>query len=180
VASELAAIGPRTAARYQENGRTLDTGGGLGQTLALMTDARSMTGTDFQAALRKLTGAATRPGDNVGCLACDRCEGCTDCTFCSGSSALSRCNYCVDCSECTDCTQCTRSRACLACQKCVDCERCVGSAYLVRSVACNGCTYCFGCVGLSRRDFHVLNEPYDRATYFEITARLARELGITL
>jgi hypothetical protein len=62
----------------------------------------------------------------------------------------------------------------------VDSERCVGSAYLVRSVGCNGCTYCFGCVGLSKRDFHVLNERYDRAAYFELTARLARELRIAL
>jgi hypothetical protein len=35
-------------------------------------------------------------------------------------------------------------------------------------------------VGLSRRDFHILNEPYDRAAYFELTARLARELRIEL
>jgi hypothetical protein len=41
------------------------------------------------------------------------------------------------------------------------------------------CTYCFGCVGLSHRDFFILNEPYERAAYFETTARLARELGIS-
>jgi hypothetical protein len=35
-------------------------------------------------------------------------------------------------------------------------------------------------VGLARRDFHILNEPYDRATYFELTARLARELRVEL
>jgi hypothetical protein len=35
-------------------------------------------------------------------------------------------------------------------------------------------------VGLSKRDFHILNERYDRATYFELTARLARELRIQL
>ncbi len=50
----------------------------------------------------------------------------------------------------------------------------------MRSTACVGCAYCFGCVGLSRRDFHILNEPYDRAAYFELTARLARELRIEL
>jgi hypothetical protein len=50
----------------------------------------------------------------------------------------------------------------------------------VRSAACVGCAYCFGCVGLSRRDFHILNEPYDRATYFELSGRLARELRIDL
>jgi hypothetical protein len=55
----------------------------------------------------------------------------------------------------------------------------VESAYLVRSVGCAGCTYCFGCVGLQRRDFHILNEAYDRATYFEVTARLSRALEAT-
>jgi hypothetical protein len=34
-------------------------------------------------------------------------------------------------------------------------------------------------VGLSRRDFHILNEPYDKATYFEITARLSKELRLS-
>jgi hypothetical protein len=48
----------------------------------------------------------------------------------------------------------------------------------VRSIGCNGCTYCFGCVGLARRDFHILNEPYDRKTYFEIVGKLSKELGV--
>jgi hypothetical protein len=60
----------------------------------------------------------------------------------------------------------------------MECERCIGSAYLVRCVGCSGCTYCFGCVGIARRDFHILNEPYDRTTYFEITRRLARDLRL--
>jgi len=54
----------------------------------------------------------------------------------------------------------------------------VGSAYLVRCVGLSGCTYCFGCVGLSKKDFHILNEPYDRKTYFDIVAKLSRELRI--
>jgi hypothetical protein len=66
----------------------------------------------------------------------------------------------------------------MACQHCVECEGCVRSAYLVRSVGCSGCTYCFGCVGLSRKDFHILNEPYERAEYFAVTRQLRRELGL--
>jgi hypothetical protein len=139
-----------------------------------------MTGAEFEAAFRKLVSGAGRSTDNVGCLACDRCERCTDCTFCTGSRNLSRCQYCSSCEGCTDSSHCVGCTACLACQHCVESERCSGSAYLVRSVGCSGCTYCFGCVGLSRRDFHVLNEPYDRAEYFELTARLARELRIAL
>jgi hypothetical protein len=48
----------------------------------------------------------------------------------------------------------------------------------VRCVAVSRATYCFGCVGISNKDFHILNEPYPRAAYFEITRRLAAELGI--
>jgi hypothetical protein len=54
----------------------------------------------------------------------------------------------------------------------------VASAYLVRSVGCSGCTYCFGCVGLSRKDFHILNVPYERQEYFAKIAELRRMLRI--
>jgi hypothetical protein len=33
-------------------------------------------------------------------------------------------------------------------------------------------------VGLSGRDFHILNERYERRDYFAITSRLSRELRI--
>lgn len=80
---------------------------------------------------------------------------------------------------CTDCSHCSGSRGLLACQHCIDCEGCSSSSYLVRCVAVSRATYCFGCVGISNKDFHILNEPYPRAAYFEITRRLASELGIT-
>jgi hypothetical protein len=38
------------------------------------------------------------------------------------------------------------------------------------------CTYCLGCVGLSRKDFHILNQPYDRSTYFQLSRELLRQL----
>jgi hypothetical protein len=143
-----------------------------------------MTGAEFESAFRKLlqgaAAAAARHGDNVKCLACDGCERCIECTFCVASRGLARCHYCEGCIDCTDCSHCVRSNGCLACQHCVDSERCVGSAYLVRSVGCSGCTYCFGCVGLSRRDFHILNERYERTAYFELVSGLGRELRVTL
>jgi hypothetical protein len=139
-----------------------------------------VTGGEFEAALRRLLSKSGRASENVSCLACDQCERCSECTFCSLSKGLVRCHYCADCADCADCAHCVRSTGCLACQHCVETDRCIGGAYLVRSVGCIGCTYCFGCVGLSRRDFHVLNEPYDRATYFELTRRLARELRIAM
>ena len=119
-------------------------------------------------------------GDNLGCLACDGCHRCRECTFCVDSRGLARCHYCAGSQDCVDCSHCASCQACSSCQHCALTDTCVSCAYLVRSTGCTGCTYCFGCVGLSRRDFCILNEPYDRATYFAVTGRLARELGIGL
>ena len=47
-----------------------------------------------------------------------------------------------------------------------------------RCIDCNGCTYCFGCVGLSKKDFHILNEPYERQEYFAKVSELRRALRI--
>jgi hypothetical protein len=33
-------------------------------------------------------------------------------------------------------------------------------------------------VGLTNKDFHILNEPFSRQDYFAITRRLMRELGM--
>jgi hypothetical protein len=71
-----------------------------------------------------------------------------------------------------------RSTGCLSTSHCIDCDRCSSSAYLVRSIGCTGCSYLFGCVGLHKKDFCILNEPYDRQTYFLLVAKLSRELGI--
>ena len=141
--------------------------------------APALSRADFEAELRHLLQAHEQRSDNERCIECAGCERCTDCTFCKGSKALTRCHYCVDSQRCTDCTHCRGSRDLIGCNHCVACERCAQSAYLVRSVDCTGCTYCFGCVGLSRKDFHILNRPYDRSSYFAITSRLARELGLT-
>lgn len=127
----------------------------------------------FQALLRGASAAR-----NDGCVECERCKGCSACTFCKDSEQLVRCHFCVRCSACTDSLHCSGSRGLLGCSHCVDSRDCSHSSYLVRSVSLSGCQYCFGCVGLTGKDFHVLNEPYDRKTYFALTARLSRELGL--
>ena len=48
----------------------------------------------------------------------------------------------------------------------------------MKCVGLSACSYCFGCVGLSHKDFHILNEPYDRSKYFEITSKLSAALRI--
>ncbi len=137
-----------------------------------------LTAAAFEAALRKLLTAARSERENVGCVACEGCEQSSECTFCVDSKGLARCHYCASCDGCSESSHCTRCRSCLGCQHCVDSERCTSSAYLVRCVDCSGCNYCFGCVGLYKSDFFVLNKPYDRATYFELTSRLTRELAL--
>jgi hypothetical protein len=59
-------------------------------------------------------------------------------------------------------------------------SRCRDSAYLVYCTDCADCTYCFGCVGLRGKDFHILNERYDRDAYFQTVAQLASELRLAL
>lgn len=52
----------------------------------------------------------------------------------------------------------------------------MGCSYLVRCAAMAQCTYCFGCVGLSHKDYHILNQPYDRSAYFALSQALMRKL----
>jgi hypothetical protein len=137
-----------------------------------------MTRSEFEAGFKALVQSQGRSTNNVGCHACERCERCTDSTFCVDGKNLARCQYCTSCVDCTNCSQCQRCTSCLNCTQCIESERCTGSAYLVRCIGSSGCTYCFGCVGLVKRDFHILNEPYDRAAYFEIVKSLSRELRI--
>jgi hypothetical protein len=143
-------------------------------------DARKLTAPEFDAAFRKLLAAARNQETTVGCVGCERCSQIAECTFCADSTNLLRCNYCAHCDECTECSHCRGCRSCIGCQHCIDSERCTASAYLVRCVGCSGSAYDFGCVGLTRRDFHILNQPYDRATYFAIATRLARDLGVRM
>ena len=40
---------------------------------------------------------------------------------------------------------------------------------------CTDCNYCYGCVGLDRKEFHILNQPYSRREYFEIVKHLKEQ-----
>lgn len=137
-----------------------------------------ITRSEFDAGFRKLLAAHGSLTTNVGCIGCERCAGAIDSTFCDDCKEIARCHYCAGCAGCSDCSHCTACRDCLSCAHCQAAERCSQCAYVERSAACSRCTYCFGCVGLSGKDFHILNEAYDRPTYFENVKRLRRELGM--
>jgi hypothetical protein len=133
---------------------------------------------EFDARYRELLGRLHGLEENEACIECIACRGCSQSTFCRDSERLVRCHYCVGCSLCSDCGHCRESTGLLDCNHCIDCESCVSSAYLVRCVGLSECNYCFGCVGISRRDFHILNVRYERAEYFGLTKRLLVELGL--
>ena len=135
---------------------------------------------DFERRYRELLGGLRTPAENTGSVECIGCRACQDSTFCRDSEHLCRCHYCVRCALCTDCSHCRGSRALVACSHAVDSESSVRSSYIVRCVSVSDSTYLFGCVGLSRKDFHILNEPFERAAYFATTRRLMRELGISV
>lgn len=132
----------------------------------------------FERLHRELLAAASERRENDGCVECIECVACQGSTFCRSSERLARCHYCIDCELCLESSHCRRSRLLVACHHSIECETCTRSSYLVRSVAVSDSNYCFGCVGLTGKDFHILNEPYDRTAYFEITRRLSRELGL--
>lgn len=137
-----------------------------------------MNRAEFDVAFAKLVEERAGNTENTGSVACTACERCVDCTFCKSSTGLIRSHYCTDSTGLVDCTHCHGSRDLLGCNHCVASERCTRSSYLVRSSDCDGCTYCFGCVGLSRKEFHILNRPYDKSSYFALANKLMRELGL--
>ena len=51
-------------------------------------------------------------------------------------------------------------------------EACTGSAYLIQCSSCIDCTYCYGCVGLTKKEFHILNVAYSRTEYFALLKTL--------
>lgn len=136
-----------------------------------------MTRTEFDAAWRELQRANTR-GTNTDCIRCERCTACTASTFCVDAKNLVRCHYCVQSERLVACTHCRSSQDLFGCTHCTACLRCQNSSYLTRCEDCTDCSYCFGCIGLSGKDFHILNVPYDRAAYFKRVSELTEALGM--
>jgi hypothetical protein len=122
---------------------------------------------EFESRLAELIATHAKTTVNVHRTACEACERCSE-SFCKKSSGLVRCHDCVEAHDCADSSHLLRCRACRSASHCTDCERCT----------LRRCTSAFGCVGLTDKDFHILNESHDRQEYFEITARLAKALRI--
>jgi hypothetical protein len=139
---------------------------------------KGLSADEFEAQYRELLRLHETSAVNDRCVECQHCRGCTQSTFCRHSQHLVRCHYCVECDGCTDCSHCQASRGLLSCHHCTDTDTSMGSSYLVRCSNMTQCNYCIGCVGLSQKDYHVLNQPYDRSAYFELSRQLLRALRL--
>jgi hypothetical protein len=132
---------------------------------------------EFERALTELKSAYRQADENPSSFQVKNCRHCGSCMFCEGCDSCYRCNYCEGCTTCSNCTHCVDCENCHSSAYCTDCSNCIGSKYLENCEHCADCNYCFGCVGLSKKDFHILNERYDRSTYFEIVAKLKKAMG---
>lgn len=136
------------------------------------------TAREFTSALDRLRREYAEESANIASYECVDCAACASCMFCRECTTCYRCTYCEGCEDCSNCTHCRGCTNCHGSSHCTDSERCVGSAYLELCTNCSDCNYCFGCVGLQKKDFHILNVPYDRSTYFDAVKKLKRELGL--
>lgn len=132
----------------------------------------------FERALRALTQETKSSKDNPGSYKCDGSQRCYGCMFTTNSVDCSNCTYCDECERCSECTHCVRSEGCHGCSYCVDSQNCSNSSYLVMSEDCSECVFCFGCVGLTKKEFHILNQKFPRDEYFKKLEVLEEEFGL--
>jgi hypothetical protein len=142
-------------------------------------DAIPQTRAEFERALQQLTRAYGARQDNPASYKSDDSERCVQCMFTTRSRDCFHCTYCAECAECTDCTHCTRTTHSHSSSYCVDAHHCVKCSYVLMSRHCYECLFCFGCVGLAKKEFHILNMPFSRTTYFKLVAELKAQLGLS-
>jgi hypothetical protein len=133
---------------------------------------------EFLEQFQKLAKSYAADPGNPGSYACEGCQRCANCMFCKDCDSCFQCTHCTRCELCNNCSHCVECKSCHACAYCVQSENCTGSAYLVLSRNLQDCNYCFGCVGLTKKDFHILNVPFPRTEYFKVVGRLKKELGL--
>ena len=137
-----------------------------------------MTRAGFERALRDLQKEAANTPDNPGSYRSEGCTRCSGCMFTTDSTDCFGCTYCAECVRCSSCTHCTRCEDCYDSSYCVESRYCGRSSYLLFSEHCFDCVFCFGCVGLVKKEFHILNQPFSRKEYFERLEELKAEFGL--
>lgn len=143
-----------------------------------MAEEIPLTKSGFERALRDLVQEAKSSRENPGSYKCDGSQRCYGCMFTTDSVDCFGCTYCGECDKCSECTHCHRCEGCHACSYCVDSVNCSDSSYLVMSEDCSECVFCFGCVGLTKKEFHILNQKFRRDEYFKKLEVLEKEFGL--
>ncbi|MBU8899492.1 caib/baif family protein [Corallococcus sp. M34] len=133
---------------------------------------------EFLDQFQKLSKQYAQDPGNPGSYACEGCQRCANCMFCKDCDSCHQCTHCTRCELCNNCSHCVDCKSCHASAYCQQSENCTHSAYLVLCRNMQDSNYCFGCVGLSKKDFHILNVPFPRTEYFKVVARLRKEMGM--
>lgn len=143
----------------------------------IIWEVRIVNAREFEKAYKTLQNEYEQDEDNPQSYALKNCRQCASCHFCSDCDECYQCTHCSGLSGCSHCTKCDDCSNCHGSAYCVDSHNCSGSKYLIRCESCADCTYCFGCVGLNKKDFYILNEPYGRSEYFALVKELKKALG---
>lgn len=133
---------------------------------------------DFEAALSKLKREFEGQKDNPGSYQSEKNERCFECMFTSSSRDSYRCTYCTEVVECTGCTHCHSSSRLSNSSYCQHSAFLSGCSYVNLSTHCHDCVFCFGCVGLVKKEFHILNQPFKKDVYFKIVKELEKVFGL--
>jgi len=175
-AREVRPSAPAPAVRQVTGPMFIDTS--KGEFVDLRPQAPGLDRRAFEQEYARLNRTFEESRDNPGCVSCERCRHCTGSMFCKECEGCYRCTHCVHCKDSSHLTHCEGCDNCHGSAYCTRCQNCTGSSYLVLCRSCADCTYCFGCVGLSKKDFQILNVQYTKTEYFRIVKSLRAELGI--
>ena len=140
---------------------------------------------DLLKAVAALSSSVGRqPNSNISCSELRISHGNTNCShgyLLFGSNNSNNCYYSSELSHCESCVDCDRLGACKSCydsQLSQSCERC---AFADFSVECRDCTFvfgcreckdCLGCVGLTGKQYCILNEQLSKDEYFRRVSTL--------
>lgn len=81
---------------------------------------------------------------------------------CMDDYRVKECELCYDCVDCVKCYGLSHSQ---------DCDNCSESAFLKN---CIGVRHSFMCSNLKNKEYHIYNQPYDKATFEKLMANLTK------
>lgn len=111
--------------------------------------------------------------DSLNAYVCFNGYGLEDCFYNFDSRWNKNCMDFSHSNKCELCYHCIDTEECYDCDFLQDCEHCTNCSYCYD---CFGCENCFGCVGLRKKKFHILNQPYPEKKYFELVNKIKTAL----